>query len=194
MTSTIQNLVGFFVKSAGFILMILAMDRFLIVVANVPALSMPDPVMGVPLHYSVLVVGALELLVSLICLFGRRTPLQIGWLAWLITTYWIVRIAIFWMGWHPQLTGIGRMADPMGIFGRWEQIAGFVYLVGGSYVAALFWLPLHEKSRAVEPDIVRFIKMSCVLCAGHIEFPAYAVGQKIPCPHCGKTIALLDRA
>jgi hypothetical protein len=34
------------------------------------------------------------------------------------------------------------------------------------------------------------LKMACVLCGGHVEFPPHAVGQKILCPHYAKTITL----
>jgi hypothetical protein len=37
------------------------------------------------------------------------------------------------------------------------------------------------------------LKMSCVLCGGHVEFPVHALGQKISCPHCTKTITLLKQ-
>ena len=40
-------------------------------------------------------------------------------------------------------------------------------------------LKLQEK-----PDETKFLKCLCVLCGGHIEFPASALGDTIPCPHC----------
>ena len=35
-----------------------------------------------------------------------------------------------------------------------------------------------------------FVKGECRQCAGHLEFPADAIGQTVPCPHCGQTIQL----
>ena len=35
-----------------------------------------------------------------------------------------------------------------------------------------------------------FVKGQCPLCDGHLEFPAEASGQTIPCPHCGQIIDL----
>src|SRR5690348_2935825 len=35
-----------------------------------------------------------------------------------------------------------------------------------------------------------FAKGECRHCAGHLEFPAAAVGQTIPCPHCGQPTVL----
>lgn len=35
-----------------------------------------------------------------------------------------------------------------------------------------------------------FVKGACGHCGGHIEFPAAATGQAIPCPHCGRPTVL----
>lgn len=35
-----------------------------------------------------------------------------------------------------------------------------------------------------------FVKGSCSQCGGHLEFPAEAIGQSVPCPHCGKVTGL----
>ena len=36
--------------------------------------------------------------------------------------------------------------------------------------------------------------MSCANCGGNIEFPEYAIGHTIPCPHCKMDITLKDPA
>jgi hypothetical protein len=38
------------------------------------------------------------------------------------------------------------------------------------------------------------LKMSCHFCTENIEFPAHALGQKIPCPHCNMTVILKQPA
>jgi len=35
-----------------------------------------------------------------------------------------------------------------------------------------------------------FLKGSCHHCGGHLEFPAEALGQSAPCPHCGQSTGL----
>ncbi len=35
-----------------------------------------------------------------------------------------------------------------------------------------------------------FVKGACRRCGGHLEFPAYAVGATIQCPHCGQPTEL----
>ena len=37
-----------------------------------------------------------------------------------------------------------------------------------------------------------FLKGECRHCRGHIEFPAGAAGQTIPCPHCGQPTELIN--
>lgn len=36
-----------------------------------------------------------------------------------------------------------------------------------------------------------YYKMSCPRCSGHIEFPAEAAGQTLPCPHCERHTRLM---
>lgn len=38
-----------------------------------------------------------------------------------------------------------------------------------------------------------FVKGECRHCGGHLEFPAEALGQFMPCPHCGQTVELQAR-
>ncbi len=40
----------------------------------------------------------------------------------------------------------------------------------------------------LHPD---FIKSECCQCAGHLEFPASAIGETVICPHCQKSTQLL---
>jgi len=42
---------------------------------------------------------------------------------------------------------------------------------------------VHLKLQA-KPGETRFLKCLCVSCGGHIEFPASALGDTVPCPHC----------
>src|SRR5208282_498096 len=36
-----------------------------------------------------------------------------------------------------------------------------------------------------------FVRSECRQCAGHLEFPADAVGETIKCPHCGQPTELV---
>jgi DNA-directed RNA polymerase subunit RPC12/RpoP len=200
-----EKLIGRFIYSAGAILLAAALIRFVIAAGNAQALSLPEPMLGIPLRYSMLLVGGFELTVALICLFGRQLHFQVGWLAWLATNFIVFQIGLFWMHIHPQATCIGSFTDPLRLA---RGVTGFItslfpfYLLLGSY-AAVIW-PLFEGRKQIIPLVttmpvpvarsqevlVRFIKIACIACGGHIEFPSNLFGQKIPCPHCQAAITL----
>jgi predicted RNA-binding Zn-ribbon protein involved in translation (DUF1610 family) len=177
-----------FLYSAGPILLTAALERFLVATGDVQTLSLPEPVIGIPLRYAVLLVGTIELLVALICLFGKQVGLQLGWLAWLATNYVVYRIGLFTMHCHAQATCIGSLADPLHLSrGMTGFIMAFlpVYLLLGSY-AAVIWLWLkHGMGRTVE-----LVKMSCPSCGVHIKFAGQYVGRKLHCPQCQTVITL----
>jgi len=179
-----------FIYSAGAILLFAALERFLVAAGQVPVLALPEPVMGSPLHYAVLLVGMFELAVALICFFGRQTGLQLGWLAWLATNYAVYRIGLFMMHCHQQATCIGSLTDPLHLSGG---VTGFmlglfpIYLLLGSY-AAMIWLWWASR----RAKAAKYQKMSCPACGVHLRFDVRNLGQKIPCPHCQKALTLRE--
>ena len=177
-----------FIYSSGMILLVAAMERFAIAAGASPILVLPDPMLGIPLRHAALIVGGTELVVALICLFGKNTRLQIGWLAWLATNFFVFRIGLFWMHFHPQATWIGGLTDPLHIL---RGTTGLVmtavpfYLLLGSYAAMVwFW------SQGRVPQPIETAKMACHSCGVHIEFAVQYIGQRIPCPQCQATITL----
>ena len=177
-----------FIHSAGGIMLAAALTRFLIAAGSAQVLALPEPMLGIPLRYAVLAVGAFELVVALICHFGNQAGLQLGWLAWLATNYLVYWIGLWAMHVHPQATCIGSFTDPLHLSrGTTGLIIGFLpfYLLLGSY-AALIWLWL-EGRRA---KAAKFLKMSCPSCGIHIRFSDRNLGRKIPCPHCQTNITL----
>jgi hypothetical protein len=125
------------------------LTRFLVAAGNAPILLLPEPVLGIPLRYAVLLVGGFEMIVALICLFGKRVGLQVGWLAWLATNYLVYRIGLLTMHIHPQATCVGSLTDPLHLT---PGVTGFmlgmlpVYLLLGSY-AAVIWLWMEGQER-----------------------------------------------
>jgi DNA-directed RNA polymerase subunit RPC12/RpoP len=204
--------IRYFILSAGVILLVAALTRFLIAAGSAQVLALPDPMLGVPLRYAVLGVGAFELVVALICLFGRRVGLQLGWLAWLGTNYIVFWIGLIWQHCPPQGTCIGSLTDPLRVYyGTTRYVFQFLPfgLALGSY-AALLQLWFAKRVKAKRPSVpavqtavansgtartgtavlVRSLKISCTACGGHVEFPTNLLGETIPCPHCRATIIL----
>src|SRR4051812_45153918 len=173
-----------FIKSAGFVLLVAASSRFSIASGSASFLTLPDPALGVPLRYSVLIVGAIELTVALICFFGKGIHLKAGWLAWCATNYIVFQAGLFWMHCHSQATCIGSLTDPLHVSRGWIGIiTAFLplYLAIGSYIAVVqLWL-MSKAARSCE--VIELIKMSCPTCDGHIKFAVQNLGEKISCPH-----------
>jgi hypothetical protein len=195
--------IKYFILSAGGILLAAALIRLLIALGATPILALPEPMLGIPLRYAVLIVGALELTVALFCLFGRQLGLQIGWLVWFSTNYLIFWLGLVWE--HGQLQGscFGTLTDPLRLsYGFTGYILEFIpiYLVFGSYAAGL-WFWFSQEARTARLVVARqhaakcdaaagLLKMLCPSCGGHIKFASQNIGQSIPCPHCRQTIAL----
>jgi DNA-directed RNA polymerase subunit RPC12/RpoP len=186
-----------FIYSAGGILLAAALMRFIIAAGNAQFLNLPDPLLGIPLRYAVLLVGVIELVVALVCLFGKDVKFQGGMVAWLATNFAVYWIALLWMHCHPQATCLGSLTDPLhlsrGTTGFIMEFLPFYLLLGSC--ATLAWIWLGKEGRAVlshsRAGVFEFLKMSCALCNGHIEFSSENLGQKIPCPHCKATITLM---
>jgi hypothetical protein len=180
-----------FVYSAGAILLAAALIRFLIASGEAPILPLPEPTLGIPLRYAVLLVGGIEAAVALYCLFGRQIALQVGWLAWLAIEYVFYRVLLLVVRGHPQATCIGSLTDPLHISrGTPGLIVTCILLwfLLGSCIASvnLLWL----EDRKPQPAETR--KMTCPGCGIHIRFALLNLGQQIPCPHCQKIITLRE--
>ncbi len=195
--------IKFFIPSAGAILLAAALMRFIIAVGNAQIMPLPEPMLGIQLRYAVLMVGGFELVVALICLFGKHAGLQIGWLAWLSTNYIVFQAALWWTHCQLQGTCLGSLTDPLRLSrGTSGLIMTFVplYLAAGSFAAG-FWLAFSKDARTARQLAAQelagqrdtaagLLKMPCPACGVHIKFAIQNLGQHIPCPHCQSTITL----
>jgi DNA-directed RNA polymerase subunit RPC12/RpoP len=170
------------------------LTRFLIAAGNAQIMVLPDPILGIPLRYSVLAVGAFELAVVLVCLFGWRVGLQIGWLTWLAVNYAVFWLGLVWQHCPPQATCIGCLADLLhlsrGLVGMLIVFSPH-YLLAGSFTAS-GWLWLENRAAQARKRAVEFLKMPCPSCDGHVKFSIQNLGRKIACPHCRKEMTLRE--
>jgi hypothetical protein len=173
------------VLSAGGILLVAALARFLTANGSAHVLSTTDPVLGIPLRSALLLAGGLELLVALICLLARRVGFQIGSVIWLSANFVGYRLCLLYLHSPPQATAIGAVTDPLyltrGIMGYVTTVMPYYLLVGSCAAAVWLWL---QGRKAL------FLKMSCPSCGGHVKFAARSLGRKTTCPHCQATITL----
>jgi hypothetical protein len=182
-----------FIKSAGAILLAAALERFLTAAGGAQYLSLSDALLGIPLRYGLLAVGGLELFVGAMCLFGKQSRTQLGWVVWIAVNYLVLQICLFWMGLQAQGTMVGSLGDPLGLergWLGWVTRFGTAYFVLGSLGAAGWvWIlePAFVRRGATQN---RFQKTSCPSCGGHIGFTSGDFGRTVPCPHCQASIVL----
>ena len=176
-------------------------------------LELPDPLLGVPFRYLGLFVAASELLVAALFLFTRRRVLSLTLGAWLAANMLVYRLGLCGMGWtHPYgwLQGLMNSLNTSPRRADFVSYATIGLLLLGSL--AILWSqcrrraglppshakgvisqPVMAKPAAADPGAaayVRFLKISCAACGGHIEFPTNFFGDQIPCPHCRAIITL----
>jgi DNA-directed RNA polymerase subunit RPC12/RpoP len=177
-----------FTYSAGALLLVAAMARFLVAAHPTAYPPFTDPFLGIPAWIVVLLVGVMELAVASLCLFTKRLELQLTLLAWLALNFFAYGYCLMFTHYNLPSSGIGSLTDPLGLS---HGVAGMLakgvpyYLLAGS-LAGLVWC-------AFEPRRVKVaarLKMFCPLCGIHIEFDVKNLGRKIDCPGCKTTIVL----
>jgi ribosomal protein S27E len=178
-----------FILSAGGILALMGASQVLGFFEELPALDVTDPIFGCPFRYSILIFGVVEVIAAMFCLFAKGGAWIAGIVAWVVANAVAYRIGLWSMGWHHPYTCLFYLLHALDISpataDRLLSMAGGCLLTGS--VAILLKSCFFQSAGG-------FLKISCISCGGHIEFPAAAVGQKIQCPHCAKNITLLSPA
>jgi len=96
---TMNRQAGFFVKSAGLLLLITALAKlYTVFVGHTPILSSDDPIFAIPFRIELFVVAVLEITISGVCFFSKRIGLQLGLIAWLATSFATYRLGLWLIG------------------------------------------------------------------------------------------------
>ncbi|HXI70046.1 MAG TPA: MauE/DoxX family redox-associated membrane protein [Verrucomicrobiae bacterium] len=135
-----------FLIIAGVLLLVTALAKLISSTGNARILREIDPILSVSFQKVSWIVGVLELVVSLICLFGKRVNLQTVLVAWLATSFVIYRLGLLWIGYHKPCSCMGNLTDALHLSPQTTSTAMKIilaYLLIGSY-GAFFWLWLHK--------------------------------------------------
>ena len=196
--------IQFFHCSAGALLLAAAAALFFSSRVGATIIFPPDPVFAVSIKYLFWIFSGLCLAVGLFTLAGEPRCLRAIVIAVLATILLAYRLGCLWHGVHGLRGYLGSFSDAFGVSAATAEVMAQVtllYLLLGSYLAlaGLWWqyrrnagrqIPRSESPAPISPPVSGNLKMSCVSCDGHVEFPAHAIGQQIPCPHCAKIITL----
>lgn len=177
--------IRFFTNSAGVLLLALATAMLIANWASAGLVPPRDPVFMVSMRNTFWIIGAIELFVALVCLFGKHLGFKAILVLWLATNLFLYQIGFLWSGNHRSLgTYLGSLADTFGIASNTAylilKIVSLYLLIGSSI--ALLWV-WREGAKG-------YLKTACVRCGEHIAFLPQSLGQTIPCPHCKETITL----
>jgi hypothetical protein len=135
-------LVLFFICSAGALLMITGTAKLISASGDAQLLQNPDPILSVSFRHVFWVVGVLELILAMVCFFGKRVGLQAGLVALLATNFVVYRLGLILVGYHKPCSCLGNLTDALHISPQTADTAMKIvlgYLLLGSY-ATLFWL------------------------------------------------------
>jgi len=130
-----------FIPSAAVILASTGLAKMWSSFGNSKLLEAVDPIIGFKFGQLMLVVGAAEIVVVLVCLCSKRKTLAVGLTAWLATSFVVYRLGLWWMGWHRPCGCMGSLTSALHVS---EQAAdnimkaGLAYLLIGSY-GVLLW-------------------------------------------------------
>ena len=196
--------IQYFHYSAGALLLAMAAALFFSSRVGATIILPPDPFFAVSLKHLFWILSGLCLAVGLFTLAGKPRFMWVMVIAGLATVLLAYRLGCLWHGVHGLRGYLGSFSDAFGVSAATAEVMAevtLVYLVLGSYfaLAGLWWQNRRNAGRQISrtecPAPISLpasgnLKMSCVSCGGHIEFPAHAVGQQIQCPHCAKTITL----
>jgi len=196
--------IRYFHYSAGALLLAVAAASFFSSRVGATIILPPDPVFTISIRNLFWILSGICLAVGVFTLAGKPRFMRVMVIAGLATVLLIYRLGCLWHGVHGLGGYLGSFSDAFGVSAATAGIMAevtLVYLVLGSYfaLAFLWWqnrrdagqqIPGPNCQAAISLPASGNLKMSCVLCGGHIEFPAHAIGQQIQCPHCAKTITL----
>lgn len=132
----LKKLSQWFILSAGAVLAITGIAKIWSGLGNSKFLALADPIVGLKFGQLMIVVGAAEIAIALVCFFSKRHILALSFVAWISSGFVLYRLGLWWMDWHRPCSCLGNLTDAIHIS---PQIAdGFMkvilgYLLIGSY-------------------------------------------------------------
>lgn len=197
-----DRIIKIFLSSAAGLILAAAVERFVCqfhgTLTSRMMLSVQDSFFGFQVRDEIWAFAIVELIIAGCLMFMGDVVNRLMLLAWAMTNYFVLKYVIVSCGIIIQTSFIGSLSDPFHLAHGWPgkvvSIISF-YLLVGAYLA-LGWLWLRQTKRerttrvAVQTGRDGFWKMSCPACGGHVKFALQNAGQKIPCPHCEKTLTL----
>jgi hypothetical protein len=136
MGSFVPKLQSLFIYSAGILLLATALAKLISVFGRSEILDVEDPLFGFSYRYVMLIVGFLELSVSLLCLLAPKTRLSLNLVIWLATTFLVYRFGNIIIGYKHLCPCLGYFYDAIHLSPRIADLLAemiLAYLLTGGY-------------------------------------------------------------
>lgn len=136
-----------FLFSAGILLIITAIAKFVAATGHAQILHNTDPVLGISFRNLFWSVGIIEFFVGFISLWGGSASFRVGSVAWLASCFLVYRVGLLLMGYHRPCPCLGNLTDSLHIPAQTADVLMRIllgYLLFGSY-ASIFSLLLRRR-------------------------------------------------
>jgi len=181
--------IRFFTDSAGALLLAMATAIFVSIGSASGWVPLRDPLFQISITVVFWIVGAAELTVGLVCLFGKQASLKATLILWLAINFLVYQLGLCcFVGPHSFIGYWGNLAVAFHVASGTSSgmlTTVFVYLLIGSIVS-LLWPSTPKPQDNAESCLT----VSCSTCGSPIEFPVQGIVQEIVCPHCATAITL----
>lgn len=204
-----SKLIKHFIDSAAGLLAAFTTALFLANIANSRVTQPHDPLFAIPMDSFFWFLALAATAVIFVCVLMRNLSLKLAGIFGFASTLIIYRLGLLSIGAH----NANGYADPLAFTFNLSNVSTncilnvlFLYLfllsatllnwtiLSASEVVPCKSVSTNGKVYDSLPPLNAHQNISCPACAGRIEFPEYAVGQTIPCPHCKMEIILKEPA
>jgi len=147
-----SSVVRRFCVTAGIILAITGGAKIWSGLGDSKFLAVVDPIFAVKFGPLMLALGLVEIVIALVCFFGKRQTQAVLLVAWLSTGFVIYRLGLWWMDWHRPCNCLGNLTDALHISPQTADNimkALLAYLLIGGY-GLLIWQWRQGKRLMVE--------------------------------------------
>ena len=107
--------IRYFVGSVGTLLLITALAKIVSATGSARILHNSDPILGISFQRVFEIVGSLELIIAMICFFGKNLGIKAGVVAWLATSFLVYRFGLIWVGYTKPCSCMGNLTDALHI-------------------------------------------------------------------------------
>jgi hypothetical protein len=152
------RIIRIFIFCAGILLLLTAVAKLISASGGARIMQNPDPILSVSFRHVFWIVGTLELIIALVCFFGKRVGLQAGLVAWLATNFVVYRLGLLWIGYSKPCRCLGNLTDALHIPAQTADTVLKIilgYLLIGSYTTLLWLWKQNWESPSTSPMSVK---------------------------------------